>query len=102
MYIDLVVLIVLMIVVIFVFKKFDSFVYFIGSLDILLRILAFIRDNLPVPELRALLVRYFPSSIPSILARYMNGIVYTFFVWVYVIIFMIFWFYITRTFFKKK
>ena len=102
MYIDLVVLIVLMVVVIFVFKRFDSFVYFIGSLDILLRILAFIRDNLPVPELKALLARYFPSSIPAILGRYMNGIVYSIFVWLYVIIFMIFWFYITRTFFKKK
>lgn len=102
MYIDLIILIVLMVVVIFVFKRFDSFVYFIGSLDILLRILAFIRDNLPVPELRALLVKYFPSSIPSILERYMSGIVYLIFLWFYVVIFMIFWFYVTRTFFKKK
>lgn len=102
MYIDLVVLIVLMIVVIFVFKRFDSFVYFIASVDILLRIFAFIRDNLPVPELKALLARYFPSSIPAIIGRYTSGIIYSIFVWLYVIIFMVFWFYITRTFFKKK
>lgn len=99
---DLIILIVLMAVVIFLFKRFDSFIYYIASMDILLRILAFVKNNLPVPELKALIGAYFPESIPAIIGKYTNGIFYTIFIWLYIIVFMIFWFYITRTLLRKK
>ena len=99
---DLAILIVLIAVVIFFFKRFDSFVYFIAVVDIFLRLLAFIKNHVPVPELQALIGRYFPENIPAIIDKYTNGIIYTIFIWVYAIIFMIFLFYSARTFFRKK
>lgn len=99
---DLAILIVLLAVVIFFFKRFDSFIYFIAIVDIFLRILTFIKVNVHVPELQALIGRYFPASIPSIIDKYTNGILYTVFIWIYAVIFMIFLFYTARIFFRKK
>lgn len=99
---DLAVLIVLLAVVIFFFKRFDSFIYFVAVVDIFLRILSFIKVHVPVPELQALIGRYFPESIPAIINKYTSGIVNTIFIWVYAIIFMIFLFYTARIFFRKK
>ena len=99
---DLAILIVLMAVVIFFFKRIDSFVYFIAIVDIFLRLLTFIKIHVHVPELQALIGRYFPESIPAIIGRYTSGIIYTIFIWVYAIIFMIFLFYSARIFFRKK
>lgn len=99
---DLAILIVLMAVVIFFFKRFDSFVYFVAIVDIFLRILTFIKIHVSVPELQALIGRYFPESVPAIINKYTNGIVNTVIIWVYAIIFMIFLFYTARIFFKKK
>ncbi len=99
---DLAVLIVLMAAVIFFFKRFDSFIYFIAVVDIFLRVLAFIKTHVPVPELQALIGRYFPESIPAIINKYTSGIINTVFIWVYAIIFMIFLFYTARIFFRKK
>jgi hypothetical protein len=99
---DLAIILVLLVVVIFVFKSFSSAIYFLASLDILLRILAFIKTNVPVPELKALIGRYFPSSLESIIAKYTSGIFYHIFIWLYAIVFMIFLFYTLRIFFKKR
>ena len=101
---DLAILIVLMAVVIFVFKRFSSFIYFIAMIDMFLRILTFIKLNVPVPELKALIGRYFPESIPAIINKYTasSNLLNTIFIWIYAIIFMIFLFYTARIFFKKK
>ena len=102
MYIDLIVLLVLLIVVIFVFKRFSSFVYSLAIIDIFLRIVTFIRDNVPVPELKALLAKYFPESVPYILGRYTGGIIYTILMWIYVFFYICFLVYITKYFIKKR
>lgn len=99
---DLAILIVLMAVVIFFFKRFDSFIYFVAIVDIFLRILTFIKVHVSVPELQALIGRYFPESVSAIINKYTNGIVNTIFIWVYAVIFMIFLFYTVRIFLRKK
>ena len=99
---DLAIFLILMAVVIFFFKRFSSFIYFVAIVDIFLRILTFIKLNVNVPELYALINKYIPENVPAIIDRYTNGIVYTVLLWIYVIIFCIFLFYVTRTFFKKK
>ena len=63
MYIDLIVLIVLIVVVIMFFKRFSSFVFFIAIVDIFLRILTFIKNNIPLPDVSALINKYIPDSI---------------------------------------
>ncbi len=99
---DLAIFLILLALVIFFFKRFSSFVYFVAIVDIFLRILTFIKNNAHVPELYELINKYIPENIPAIIGKYTNGIVYTVLVWIYVIIFCIFLFYVTRTFFRKK
>ena len=101
MYIDLIVLLVLLGVVIFWFRRFSSFVYAVAIIDIFLRIMTFIRDN-SVPELKSLIGKYFPESIPAIIGNYSNGIFYTILMWIYVGIFTVFLVYITKYFIKKR
>lgn len=102
MYIDLIVLIVLIVVVFFFFRKFSSIVYFVAIMDILLRILTFFKNNIPLPDVSALINKYIPESIPAIIGHYFNGILYTILVWAFVIVMIIFESYIIRTFWKKK
>lgn len=102
MYIDLVVLIVLILVVVMFFKRFSSFVYFIAILDIMLRILTFIRNNIGLPDVSALIAKYIPESILAIIAKYADGVVYTVLAWAFVILMIIFESYIIKFFIKKK
>lgn len=99
---DLVILFVLIGIVIFIFKKFSSFIYFIAIIDILLRIIAFIKLQISNYEIYTFLNKYFPTSIPGILNRYSTGILNTILIWLYVIAMIIFEYYIIRTFIRKK
>jgi len=101
MYVDLGVILVLLIVVVVFFRRFSSFVYAFAIIDIFLRIMTFIKNN-TVPELRSLIGRYLPESIASVIGRYSSGLLYNLLMWVYVIIFIVFLFYITNYFIKKK
>lgn len=102
MYIDLIILIVLLLIVIFFFKRFSSFVYSIAIVDIFLRIVTFIKNNVPIPELKALIGNYCPASIEAIINKYSSGIFNTILMWGFVFIYICFLFYTTKTFFKKK
>ena len=102
MYIDLVVLVVLILVVIMYFRRFSSFVYFIGIVDIFLRILTFIKNNIGLPDLSAVIDNYIPESILAIVSNYTDGILYTIIAWAYIVIMVIFLFYNTKFFIKKK
>jgi hypothetical protein len=99
---DLVILIVILTVIVLVFKRFSSFVYFVAIIDILLKILTFIKYNLNIAEVSNFIATYFPESIPDILGKYSSGIFYTLLIWGYIIIYIIFLTYIFRTFLKKK
>ena len=96
MYIDLIVLIVLILVVVMFFKRFSSFV------DILLRILTFIKNNIGLPDVSALIGKYVPESIIGIINKYSSGIVNTILQWAFVIIMIIFLSYIIKIFIHKK
>lgn len=102
MYIDLIVLIILVLIVVMFFKRFSSFVFFIAIVDIFLRILAFIRDNIGLKDVSALIAKYFPSSIFAIIDKYTNGVVTTILYWCFVIIMTFFLGYIIKIFFHKK
>ena len=73
MYIDLIVLIILMVLVIVFYKRFTSFVFFMAIVDILLRILTFIRDNIGLKDVSDLIGKYVPGSIFNIIDKYTKG-----------------------------
>ncbi len=98
MYIDAIVVVVALLLVIFVFRKFSSFVYAMAIMDIFLRIMAFLRDKVPLRELGNI----FPSNIPAILDKYTDGIVLDILLWGYVFLYTCFLVYITNYFIHKK
>lgn len=102
MYIDLVVLIILILVVIMFFKRFSSFVFFMAIIDIFLRILTFIKNNIGLPDVSALIGKYLPESIFGIIDKYSIGLVNLILKWAFVVIMAIFLSYIIKIFIHKK
>ena len=102
MYIDLIVLIVLLLVVVMFFRRFSSFVYFVAIIDIFLRILTFIKNNIGLRDVAAIIDKYITESILAIIVNYTDGLVYTIIAWAFIIIMMIFEGYIIKFFIKKK
>ncbi len=102
MYIDLIVLIVLILVVIMFFKRFSSFVFFMAIIDIFLRIFAFIKNNIGLPDVAALINKYFPESIFDIINKYTLGLPNIILKWAFVIIMIIFLSYVIKIFIHKK
>ena len=60
MYIDLIVLVVLILLVILFFKRFSSFVFSIAIIDMFLRIITFIKYNIGLPDVSAVIGKYIP------------------------------------------
>lgn len=96
-----VVVLVVLAVVVMIFRKFSSFVYYICMVDILLRILDFIANNVPVKFLSDFINTYIPNSVNHIIDIYTSGIFTTVLIWAVVIIYAIFDYYIIRTFWHK-
>ncbi len=104
MYIDLIVFVVLLIIVVMFFKRFSSFVFFIAIVDIFLRILAFIKNNIGLRDISILISKYLPESVFDIINRYTANIeiLNICLKWLFVGIMCIFLSYIIKIFLKKK
>ena len=104
MYIDLIILALVILVVVMFFKRFSSFVFLMEIIEIFLRILAFIKYNIGLKDVSALIGKYFPESILNIIDKYTGnwGIFNDIFRWCFVIIMMIFLSYIIKIFLNKK
>ena len=70
MYIDLIVLVIGVILVLMFFKRFSSFVFLMAIVDISLRILAFIKNNIGIKDIRNAISKYLPESVFAIINRY--------------------------------
>lgn len=101
-YIDLVVLIVAIVIVVIYSKRFQTYIFGFGMIDILFRILNIINGFIPVKEIRTFIDTYIPASVPGVINNYTKGILNTVLIWVYVIIMAIFLYYIVRIFIKRK
>ncbi len=102
MYLDLVVLVVLLVFVIIYSKRFQTYIFGFGMIDILFRILNIINGFIPAKEVRKFINIYVPESVPSVINKYTSGIFNTVLIFVYVIIMAIFLFYIVKIFIKRK
>lgn len=104
MYIDLVLLVVGIILVIMFFKRFSSFVFFVAIVDIALRILTFIKDNIGLADISKLIGKYLPESVIDIINKYTSSIPTLCIIlkWSYVAVMTVFLVYIIRIFIKKK
>lgn len=104
MYIDLIILLILLILVIVFFKRFQSFVFFMAIIDIFLRILTFIKNNIGLKDVSKIIGKYLPESIFSIIDKYTKNmdLVNIILKWCFVGIMIFFLTYIIKIFLKKK
>ncbi|MBQ6476853.1 MAG: hypothetical protein IJI43_00205 [Bacilli bacterium] len=102
MYIDIILIVIVIIALTMYFKHFSAFVFSVAIVDILLRILTFIKNNIGLKELSSFLRKYFPDSIFAIIDRYTKGDINVVLKWLFVIIMIIFLYYIIKTWIKKK
>ena len=100
--IEVIILAVLVALTIIFFRKFSNVIYIICIIDIFLRILSKIESMLNIAKFSNFVNKYFSSSIESIINIHSNGVLNTILIWLYIGIYMVFLFYIVRTFFKKK
>ena len=98
---DAIIFLILLLVVIFFFKRVSNTVFFVAIVDISLRILTFIKNN-TFKEIKTFIAKYFPENIPSIIAKYAKGALYTVLVWIYVILMAMFLYYVIKIFIKRK
>lgn len=101
-YIDLVVLIVMLVIVIIYSKRFQTYIFGFGMIDILFRILNIINGFIPVKEIKLFINTYIPASVPAVINNYTKGIFNTVLIWIYVVIMSVFLFYIVKIFIKRK
>lgn len=104
MYIDLIIFFVLLILVMLKYNKFHSYVLFFAIIDIALRILTFVRGNIPIREVSKFIGDYLPNSLLDLINKYTSNwdMVNLILRWVYVVIMTIFLYYIIKIFIKKK
>ena len=104
MYIDLIVFIVLMIIVFLKYNRFHSYVLFFAIVDITLRILAFVRTNIPIRGISKVISDYLPNSLIDLINKYTSdwNMVNLILRWIYVGIMTIFLYYIIKLFLKKR
>lgn len=99
---DLVILIIILVLVICLFKKFSSFIYIVGIVDLVLRTLSLIDANINWPVVNNFIEKYLPSSILAIINNNTTGVINTLAIWAYIICLGIFIYYVFRTFLKKR
>lgn len=99
---DMLIFILLMLLAFAILRRVDSLIYFIGVVDISLRIIHYLKVQIPVSEVSNFVNKYIPASIPSMIAKYSTGIFYEILMWVYVIAMIIFVVYLIRSMFNKR
>ena len=104
MYIDLILLVVLILVIIMFFKRFSSFVFLMAIIEIFLKILAFIKNNIGLKDVAAVIDKYLPESILEIIDKYTGNwdIINAILRWSFIILMMIFLSYVFKIFLNKK
>lgn len=102
MYIDLIIIVALIIIAFGWFRRFSKAVYALAIIDIFLRLINCLADNLGVKEFNRFVDSVFPNSVPDILGNYASGILYTVFFWIYLILMICFLAYTIRVFIRKR
>ena len=101
-YVDLVALVVLIVFVVIYSKRFQTYIFGFGMIDVLFRILNIINGYIPFKEVKTFINTYIPESVPSIINKYTKGIANMGLIWIYVIIMAIFLYFIVKLFIKRK
>lgn len=99
---DLIILFAILVLIIIFFRDAKSLIYGLGIIEIFLRLLAFLRDNLNIAEINKIYDKYMPRSILNIFGNYSNGLLYEILKWSLFICMVWFLIYLVKYFFKRK
>lgn len=97
-----IILICLIVATILFYRRLSNAIYVVAIIDILLRILTFIKQNLGIKEITKYIDQYVPESIPHIIKIYTDGVLTDILMWVFVSVMGIFLYYTIRIFFGKR
>ena len=98
---DLIIILLLLAVIVFFFRDFKHTAYFLGIVELFLRLLHFLADHLQVAELSKFINKYIPNSLFTMLGKYANGLLYEILMWVLFAYFCALLVYLIRYFFKR-
>lgn len=99
---DLIIFAIIVILVVCFFRKFSSFIYIVGIIDLVLRTLTLIDANINWPSANTFIEKYIPNSIEAIITNNTTGIITDIAIWAYIVCMGIFIYYVFRTFLKKR
>ncbi len=99
---DLAVLLILIIIVVLVLKDVKWVTYLIGIVEIFLRLIHYIGDNLKIASLNNFINEYFPTSIFAIIGKYSSGVVYDILSWILVLFLIWFLIYLVKYLFGSR
>lgn len=102
MYVDLIITFVLLLFVIIYSKRFQNYIFGIATIDILYRIINLIEKNVPIKVLNEYISKYLPSSLLSLVDKYINSSISIIFLWIYIVVMVIFLYYCIKIFIKRK
>lgn len=81
-------------------RKFSTAAYGIASLDLFLRIVNFVANNIKIKSISSFFAPW-PNSILAVASKYTNGLVYTIIAWSFVLLMFYFLIMTLMIFFKK-
>ena len=99
---DLIILIVVLVLVIYFFRRFESFIYIVGIIDLTLRVLNLIDNNINWPQVNTFINEYLPKSILDIINNHATGVVNLIAVWFYIACLGIFIYYTVKKLLLKR
>ena len=102
MYLDAVIVVALIIFAFCWFRRFIKFVYAFAIIDMFLRLIHFVASLFKIKEFTRWVNNIFPGSIPSIMDKYTNGVLYTILLWIYAGLMVFFLGYTIRAFIRKR
>lgn len=98
---EAIIIILVIIILVLLFKRtFSSVIYSIAIVDIFLRLVDFLRLN--IGGQISLLFKGIPSSLNAVISSYTGGLVETLLLWAIFIVYVLFEYYIIRTFLRKR
>ncbi len=102
MYIDAIIIIALVLIALCWFRSFSKFIYAFAIIDLFLRLIDFIANNIGIKGFAYWVNSTFPNSIKAIIEAYTRGLLCTVLVWIYIAFMVVFLFYTCRVFIRKK
>ena len=99
---DGIIIIAIVAVVAFYYRRVDKVVMGVAIVDIFLRIFHYLVINIEIKGLSEHIEKFLPESIPDIIGKYTQDVVYDILLWVYVICMAVFLGYTIKYFIKKK